>query len=147
MGVTIERGKDDSLSPDALTAEVKQIAEIRVERAGRRLVQALQKTLRGARHGRTYRVPKTQRTYVASAPGEAPAVMLGTLRRSIQASVPEWDGNGVSVTVGTNVVYARRLEWGGVDKRGVRILRRPWMAPTFLVLEPILDAILRGEMK
>lgn len=144
MPVRIE-GNDDAILPDALLAEVKPIAEQRVERAARHFLNALRKRLTGARHGRTYRVSKTGKLHVASAPGEAPAVLFGQLRRSIMQGPPVWDGTTVSVAVGTNVVYAPRLEYGGVDSRGVRILPRPYIAPTVLVEEPILDAILRGE--
>lgn len=88
---------------------------------------------------------RATRKHIASAPGESPAVLTGLLRRSITQSPVAWDGQTVSATVGTNVVYARRLEFGGVDRRGVRILPRPYVAPTMLVEEPMLDAILRGE--
>lgn len=48
---------------------------------------ALLQTLKGSRSGRIYRVPGTQRTYQASAPGEAPASVTGDLRTSYEVVV------------------------------------------------------------
>lgn len=84
-------------------------------------------SMRGPKSGREYRVPGTQKTYTASAPGEAPAIQFGTLRSSI---IVEFIAQNHR-RVGTNMVYARRLELGdrGPDKRGVTIKARPYLRP------------------
>lgn len=50
-------------------------------RATNELMNAKNLTLRGKRSGRRYRVPNTRRHYIASAPGEVPAVRTGQFRR------------------------------------------------------------------
>jgi hypothetical protein len=50
------------------------------------LRNASQLVLRGARGGRTYRVPGTKAYYQASAPGEPPAVRTGAFRGSWERS-------------------------------------------------------------
>lgn len=95
---------------------------------------------------------KARRTHIASAPGEPPAVLYGNLRNSVGHSGPEWDGwtIGGEVGVGLGVQatgdvspesYAARLEFGGTDTRGVRIEPRPYMEPTALRVEPMIDQL------
>lgn len=145
--------------------KLRLTAEIAIDRAGLHLESAVKRTLgpdSGPRTGREYVVSKTGATHTASSPGEAPAVRDGALRRSITHSAPKWDGWNVWTDVGTNLVYARRLEWGGVStvprdvvvqvapgvwrvvKAGtvIRILPRPYFAPTVLREEPAIERIL-----
>lgn len=77
-------------------------------------------SMRGPKSGRTYRVPHSKKEHVASAPGEAPAILFGTLRDSIQVEFI----SKCHRRVGTNVVYARRLELGD---RG--FAARPYLRP------------------
>lgn len=67
-----------------------------------------------------------------SKPGEPPAVDTGRLRSSITHEV-RVEGDGVIGLVGTNVEYARRLEFGfvGTDKLGRNINQpaRPFLRP------------------
>lgn len=118
----------------------------------------LKVTLSGQRHGRVYTVPKTHVKYTASAPGEPPAVMLSNLKNSVGHSGPTWDsysvGGEVGVGLGTKPgggevdpekTYARRLELGGIDSRGIYIAPRPYMAPTAERVELVLsDLFERG---
>lgn len=141
-------------------------AALAIDRAGLYLENEVKRTLGpegGARTGRIYVVPqssarsttrggrakprKNPPRHQASAPGEPPAILFGTLRQSINHSAPKWEGWTVSTEVGTNQPQARRLEWGGVDKRGVRILPRPYMEPSTLRAEPQIEAILEGAVK
>jgi len=67
-------------------------------------------TLRGARHGKRYKVPKTKhKYYTASRPGEPPAAptgrMRGSIRGRVKASLFDVEGQ-----VGTPLDYPRRLE-------------------------------------
>lgn len=140
---------------------------IAVDRAGLALENEVKRTLGpegGARTGAIYVVPpssaqgKTTRggrrkprknppRHQASAPGEPPAVLFGQLRQSIHHSEPVWDGWTVSTEVGTNQPQSRRLEWGGIDKRGIRILPRPYFAPSVLRAEQQIETILEGAVK
>lgn len=61
---------------------VQQEVSQRAYRASNELRNASLFVLRGKRSGRIYRVPSTQRTYQASAPGESPAVRTGAFRMS-----------------------------------------------------------------
>jgi hypothetical protein len=144
----------------AILQSLRPGAERAVLKAELLLVSETQKTLAGTRHGRTYEITKTGRIHIASAPGEAPAVLNNRLRQSITFTDPKWEGWTVSGEVGTNIVYARRMEFGGVHtvrktvrvriagqwrtvKAGtvIRILPRPWMAPTVARVEPMIHAI------
>lgn len=100
----------------------------------------------GPRTGRTYKVSKTGPFHQASAPGEPPAVLYGKLRQSITHSEPKWEGWSVSCEVGTALSYARRMEWGGIDSRGVRILPRPYFEPTVLRTQDQIEAILEESI-
>lgn len=142
--------------------KLRATAEVAVDRAGLILESEVKRTLgpdSGPRTGAIYVVPassargpsggrrKNPPRHQASAPGEAPAVLFGRLRQSINHSAPKWEGWTVSTEVGTNVEYARRLEWGGVDSRGVRILPRPYFEPSFLRAEPAIEAALEESVK
>ncbi len=100
--------------------------------AKERMVEAVQTvratvlgTLSGPRHGRTYTVPGTHRTYTASSPGEAPAQRLGELRQSVSTLVV---GRGAELTgaVGTNKDHGPMLEFGAK-----KMAPRPWLRPSF----------------
>lgn len=130
--------------------KLKAASELAIDRAGLHLESAVKRTLGpdgGARTGRLYRVSRTGPLHQASAPGEPPAVLFGALRQSITHSRPQWDGWTVWTEVGTRMVYGARLEWGGVDSRGVRILPRPYFAPTILREEEALERILEEAVK
>jgi phage gpG-like protein len=105
----------------------------------------IKELLTGERSGREYQVPGHPGImYRASAPGEPPASPLGDLRKSITHTLPEWMGNEVFSEVGTSLVYGRILEYGGLTGRGhaVRILPRPYFAPSWLSAEDIINSIL-----
>lgn len=120
-------------------------AELAVVRAGRYFVNAVKKTLSGPRSGRIYR-GRRGRLHQASAPGEPPATQTGKLRQSITMSEPEWVGWNVSVDIGSNQPQARRLEYGGVDRRGVRILPRPYFEPTAIRVQAQVEVILESSI-
>lgn len=134
---------------DTVAAEefekLRKPAEAAVLKAELFLEGRVKEKLTGDRHGRTYRVQKGSKvTYVASAPGEAPASPTAKLRQSITHTLPEWVGDVVSGTVGTAMPQARILDLGGVTGRGhfVRILPRPYFTSTFLENESAIEAIL-----
>ncbi len=65
-----------------ITDSVARELKSRGVRVSNKLMNAKNLVLRGSRSGRTYRVPGTRRTYIASASGEPPAVRTGTYRNS-----------------------------------------------------------------
>lgn len=155
---------------EAELQKLRGTAELAVDRAGLHLESAVKRTLGpegGARTGRVYPASKTGPPHVASAPGEPPAIRDGGLRLSITHSPPRWTGWVVDTEVGTNKEYARRLEWGGISvvprdvtvqvapgvwrriKAGtvIRILPRPYFAPTILREEETLERILEEAVK
>ena len=77
--------------------------------------------LSGPRTGRVYKVPGTNRTYIASAPGEPPAVQVGDLRKSVKSGV-EKDGRDVIGFVGSDLPKAPMLEYGTR-----KMAARPWL--------------------
>lgn len=147
----------DGLGEEAL-AQMRGEAVAVVTAAGMYFVGELKTTLTGARSGRPYKVSKTGPLHIASAPGEAPAVLFGALRNSVGmeavrivdgVSVETFVGVGLGVTEKDNVVaenYAARLEYGGIDSRGVRILPRPYIEPTKLRVEPIIAEMFTREV-
>jgi len=118
------------------------------------LEATIKRKLSGSRSGRTYKVSRTGQVHVASAPGEPPARMMGHLAQSIGHSDTSWFGSTVSQEVGPGLghsptdgspdpsdSYARRLEFGGADSRGVIILPRPYMEPSVQEATPRMNAI------
>jgi hypothetical protein len=89
-------------------------------------------TLSGSRTGRVYKVPGTNQLYTASSPGEAPAVQLGDLRKSVKSGV-EKEGKVVVGFVGSELPKASMLEMGTS-----RMAARPWLRPSF---EKSLDKV------
>jgi hypothetical protein len=82
-------------------------------------------------------VPPGTRYYVATTratPGAPPRKLSGQLRRSVTYEVSP---GKTFVRVGTNVVYARKLENGG----------HPWLLKTMIAIGPELAAILGKEVR
>ena len=99
----------------------------------------VKRKLTGSRSGRIY--IKGRRAHQASSPGEAPATDTGKLRQSITHDGPTWEEDEVSGEVGTSLVYAAILEYGGIAN-GARILPRPYMGSTFLEQQQAMQDIL-----
>ena len=139
-----------------LLRELKPKATRLMFDVGTRFQAELKTKLTGKRSGRMYKKPHSQATYIASAPGEAPASPTGALRNSMGFSKPKWAGWTVSIEVGSGLgvggegkispAYARRMEFGGIDSRGVRIAARPYMAPTAEKMEPILARLFEAKL-
>lgn len=105
----------------------------------------------GNRTGHVYKVPGTMhKRYTASAPGEPPAVMTGNLMNHIDWLVSV-KTNLISGVVGTNVEYAKRLEFGFVDtdSKGRRYNQapRPFFRSTFEEERTVIMAILTRRMR
>lgn len=144
----------DSLDDD-VWAELRPRAGHVMMEAALMAVATVKKTLTGRRSGRTYKVSKLGKLHVASAPGEPPARLFSHLINSIGYTDPEWDGAELSCDYGPGLgvgetgeaeTYSRRLEWGGVDSRGVRILPRPYMEPSQKELDPLLSRLFEASL-
>lgn len=81
---------------------------------------------------KTYTHPRG--TPTTSPPGEPPALVTGTLRRSMTVRGPVWSGMSVTGEVGPTVVYARIQELGGRAGKDHRatLPARPYVLPTVL---------------
>lgn len=109
-------GSDLKELTKALVGKVNQETVSRAVRASNALRNAALEVLRGQRGGRKYRKPFSKQMYTASAPGEAPAVRTGDLRRSwrpIAASEKTKGGVVVKPGIRTEVKYAPILDSGG----------------------------------
>lgn len=78
-----------------------------------------------------------QGTPTPSQPGTPPAVVTGTLRRSIRSDTPVKDGLGARGRVYPTAIYARIQELGG----GRGLPPRPYMAPAYATVQPKMEAI------
>jgi hypothetical protein len=76
----------------------------------------------------------------ASLPGEPPHRRTGNLHGSIRA-VSDEGGGGVSVHVGTAVVYGGHLE------RGEGVKQRPYLASTLAETAPLLGEIFADTLR
>jgi hypothetical protein len=76
-------------------------------------------------------------TQTPSARGEPPALISGTLRRSIRVTSPEATGpTGWTISVGPTAIYGRIQELGGEIWTGAELPPRPYMAPA---LKKVID--------
>lgn len=142
---------------DAELRKMRPYAERAVVRAAVHLENEIKRTLTGGRSGRPYKVSKTGALHIASAPGEPPAVLFDNLRGSVGRGQVRWAGWVVGILVGPGLgqkptdgspdpakSYARRLEYGGSDSRGIVILPRPYIEPTVQREQARIDQILDG---
>lgn len=113
------------LNSHNILPKLESVATQRMFAAAQEVRNETLRTLSGNRTGRTYRVPGTQVTYTASAPGEAPAVQTGQLRNSIRDNVYS-EGKSVKGEVGTELLKGLWLEKGTS-----KMAPRPWLEPSF----------------
>lgn len=124
------------------TAEVLKSIE---DAASKRMLEAVNlvrnttlETLSGPRTGEQYRVPGTQRVYTASRFGEAPATATASLRQSVETAI-ESEGYTIIGQVGTKQVHGKHLEKGTS-----RMLKRPWLRPSFQKAAAEVEKIFGG---
>jgi hypothetical protein len=109
---------------DEIVADVSAATRLAVTTGGH-LVEAEAKRQLGLRsHARGTQTP--------SAPGSPPALITGTLRRSIKVTPPEEHGpTGWTISIGPTAVYGRIQELGGYAGAGgaTHLPPRPYMEP------------------
>lgn len=120
------------LNSHNIIPKLESVATQRMYAAAQEVRNEVLETLSGRRTGRTYKVPGTNVTYTASAPGEPPAVATGQLRNSVTAVV-QAEGKSVKGIVGTELMKGLYLEKGTS-----KMAPRPWLEPSF---EKSLDRI------
>jgi len=91
----------------------------------------------GAKTGRVYRRTNPVRTHQASAPGQAPADDLGTLAGSYNVVYTKLNQYVFSATVGSDLFYARKLEFGDG-----KILPRPHFEPAIEEAQQLAGSII-----
>ena len=131
LGIKIEFKRNLNKVIDALDS----IAGQRMTEACIHVQNKTKEKLSGKRTGRVYRVPGTKKTYVASAPGEPPAVMTGQLRTSIKYRIV--GDMKVTGEVGSELKKAPMLEFGTR-----KMAARPFLRPTFQEELPEIKNIL-----
>ena len=115
---------------------IEDVTAKRLWLAANHVKSVIQETLSGNRTGKIAKVPGTNKTYVQSAPGEPPAVMVGDLRRSISVIVQQ-EGKWLVAKIGTAQLKAMRLEYGGYG-----MAPRPYMKPSFEKAKPKVEEII-----
>lgn len=80
-----------------------------------------------------------------SPPGSPPAVVTGTLRRSITSSKVEVRATSATGTVYPTAVYARIQELGGIAGHGAHLPARPYLAPALEKTTPRMQEIATEE--
>lgn len=113
------------LNSHNILPKLESVATQRMFAAAQEVRNETIKTLSGNRTGRIYKVPGTQVTYTASAPGEPPAAQTGQLRNSVTAVVENED-KSVKGIVGTELMKGLHLEKGTS-----KMAPRPWLEPSF----------------
>jgi hypothetical protein len=156
--IRFEDGKWENLDGmgEDILREMRPKAEGAMVEATVEFVNQLKLTLTGTRTGQPYKVSKTGRMHIASAPGEPPAVLFGNLRNSMGRTPPKWEGWTLNSEVGTGLgvssageiaaTYSRILEYGGFTKPGTYIAKRPYMQPTADRMEPKITAIFEARL-
>ena len=110
---------------EQVMGKIDETAKARMNEAVNTVRNQVLETLSGSRSGRTYKVPGTQKTYTASAPGESPAQATGELRQSISTEV-EGQGRDIVGRVGTDKIQGKMTEFGTKN-----MAPRPWLRPSF----------------
>jgi hypothetical protein len=119
----------------AVIAEIERMAKIRILDGANIVRNEWVQGLSGNRSGRVYRIPGTKRTYTASAPGEAPGVLFGDLRRSIRVGQPIVKNGRTSIEIGSELEKAVWLELGTKKMQA-----RPHAKPAADRAEPAVKA-------
>lgn len=127
---------DIRLDDAALRAKITAALETAGRNVGAKLVGVLQQKLNvsarvgtpGSRSARLRKARATKRRaarflWQASAPGEAPRKRTGTLQKSVASEV-SIGADELVIRVGSNVPYARFLEYGTA-----KMAARPWLRP------------------
>lgn len=152
-------------SPKFVSDTIRDGVVTGMTRVAVEMQKQLRKTLFNRGKGRRYRVAKGRKNgrnlrargwHIASAPGDPPAWNTGALLRSWTIEPPRWigaaapqsegfayieekRGKSVLYVLGTNLEYARALEYGSPR---TRLAARPYVQPTVKRVEPFVAKII-----
>lgn len=121
--------------------KVSREAVSRAHRVSNALRNAELSVLSGQRSGKVYRKPHSKATYIASAPGEAPARRTGVLRMSFAPyveSTPNGKGSTITSGISSDMEYADILESGSG-----RMAKRPYRDRIIEKAKPEAERIFR----
>ncbi len=110
---------------------IKRGAVLRVTRAMALIQKHIIRNMETAKHGRTYIIPGTGRSYTASAPGEYPAVRTGDLIKGLATFVTV-EGGKVKGSIGSSAPYSKIVEQ-----------MRPWLSRSFLETKSSVTTLMR----
>lgn len=138
-------------------AEIEQKAKQRGYQAANVLTTEVKKVLSGQRSGRTYKVKatggkskKSGVMYTASAPGEPPAVRLGTLRQSFKRRTYS-EQNGKELIV--HAITESDLQVNGhllgelLENGTKKIAPRPFKQKTMIAALPKIEQIFQRQYR
>lgn len=132
---------------DNITKEIAKAGLSRVRRSMRRVEKEAKVNLIRMGKGRVYKIPGTEATYVASAPGDPPAALTATLVTRLKVTTKTKAGQYVKASVGTIAPHGLLLEFGtgqrgnadnkelDRDTRFVGLAPRPWLYPAYLKMK------------
>ena len=139
VGVEVRK----AVNQGALMVHADAVRSIRKPSGGRVYVR------RSARRGkRGFGRGSRTGIYIASKPGDVPNTDTGNLIKNIRVSrVKGNTRKGYSVYVRAVTPYARRLELGGRDKRGIMIKARPFMGPALAKNAPKIEKLIFNAVR
>lgn len=130
-----------------MTRELKTEAKRIVDIVTVKMSESVMSSMEGPKGGRLYRVPGLAGVsyHRASRPGEAPAVLFGQLKASIDWRTnirARWiTGEAISGVVFSSDRKAPHLEYGTV-----RMAPRPFMRPAAVKFRPIFEMMMRSAV-
>lgn len=135
--------------PDAIEelAELPEKANASIVRTANFVAQSTaqrvkNKILTGSRTGRIYELGSGP--HQASAPGEPPASLSGALANSYTWTRMT-DVATSSANAGSDLPYARTLEFGGINDEGQWVDARPALFPAFMEAVAQAEKVLKRE--
>lgn len=111
----------------------------KVTRILQRLERFLKAEYRKPKTGRRYTVPGTNRTYIASAPGEYPARATGRMDRETLSTPAHVTGDHVTGLIGIGPDYAAKLQ--GLEMGP----RRPLLVEARVMNQSEIERIMRSR--
>ena len=124
---------------DETVKQLNQEARSQARRAVNVLRNSAMRVLAGKRHGKIGRVPNTKTRYIMSAPGEAPAVRTGNLRRNWRQYVlaeEHTGGTRITARIKSDMPYSDYL-----DEGTSKMAARPYKEKTKNMAMPEINEI------
>ncbi len=127
--------------PDEANASIVRTNNFVAQSTAQRVKQKIQAS---GRTGKVYTFDG--RTHQASAPGEVPASLSGALANSY-TWIRMTDNPNSFATAGSDLAYARVLEFGGLNDEGKWVAARPVLLPAFQEAVAQAEKVLKREFE